>query len=379
MNDTVMERFRTWNVHMNGIPHKCLLIALTLLLATVAVLLFPYCWPFLVALLCSMALEPFVRLCMKGLSRIHVGRRIATVLGMLILFGVVGGLLALVLGQLGREFMGLMRNVPQAITWLSEVAFPYVKELYAKYQNILPGYVLELLSNAFSILGQSLIKWAGTLSGMLTSGAWSTAMSIPNVLLSIVLTIMGTYYMTADKARIMAFFHRTFPKDVRHQSRLLKANLFKALFGQIKSQVTVSLIVMTFLSLAFAIFGVHYGLLFGVLIGIADALPVIGAGLFLIPWSLLGFATGDVATGIFMACMYLGTIVIRQVFEPRIVGKNLGLYPLATMIAMYAGYSMLGFLGLLAGPVLLNVLKVVLEADEAANAKQPVRPSNGDC
>ena len=39
------------------------------------------------------------------------------------------------------------------------------------------------------------------------------------------------------------------------------------------------------------------------------------------------------------------------------------------MIAMYAGYRMLGFLGLLAGPVLLNILKVVLEADEAARAK----------
>jgi hypothetical protein len=55
--------------------------------------------------------------------------------------------------------------------------------------------------------------------------------------------------------------------------------------------------------------------------------------------------------------------VIRQIFEPRIVGKNLGLYPLATMIAMYAGYRMMGALGLLGGPVLLNIVKVVLEAD----------------
>ena len=124
-----------------------------------------------------------------------------------------------------------------------------------------------------------------------------------------------------------------------------------------------------FLVLAFTIFGIRYGLLIGVVIGVADALPVLGAGLFLIPSSILGFVTGDIGTGIFMACMYVGTIVIRQVFEPRIVGKNLGLYPLATMIAMYAGYRMLGFLGLLAGPVLLNILKVVLEADEAARAK----------
>ena len=68
--------------------------------------------------------------------------------------------------------------------------------------------------------------------------------------------------------------------------------------------------------------------------------------------------------GALAACLYVGTVVIRQVLEPRIVGHNLGLYPLATMAAMYAGYRLLGFLGLLAGPVLLNVIVVVLEADD---------------
>lgn len=369
MYSTMMQKLTEWNRQMNGIPRKCVLIALTILAAIVFVLLFPYCWPFLIALLFSLMLEPFVRVATGWLERIRLGRTTATIIGMLLLFGVVGAVVTVVFNRLGHELMSLVRSAPQAITWLSDVAFPYVKNLYSQYQSILPAYVLDMLNSAFSTLGQNLVKWAGTLSAMLTSGAWSTAMSIPNVLLSIVLTIMGTYYMTADKARIMAFFHRTFPKDVRRHSRIIKTNLFKALFGQIKSQLTVSLIITMFLVLAFTIFGIRYGLLIGVVIGVADALPVLGAGLFLIPSSILGFVTGDIGTGIFMACMYVGTIVIRQVFEPRIVGKNLGLYPLATMIAMYAGYRMLGFLGLLAGPVLLNILKVVLEADEAARAK----------
>ena len=97
---------------------------------------------------------------------------------------------------------------------------------------------------------------------------------------------------------------------------------------------------------------------------VVDALPVLGAGLFLIPWSIAAFVAGNAGTGVLAACLYVGTVVIRQVLEPRIVGHNLGLYPLATMAAMYAGYRLLGFLGLLAGPVLLNVIVVVLEADE---------------
>ena len=71
------------------------------------------------------------------------------------------------------------------------------------------------------------------------------------------------------------------------------------------------------------------------------------------------------------ACAYVGVIVIRQIAEPRIVGRQLGLYPLLTMMAMYAGYRLTGFLGLLLGPVLLQVMKAVLEADAAAQSVSP--------
>ena len=93
-----------------------------------------------------------------------------------------------------------------------------------------------------------------------------------------------------------------------------------------------------------------------------DALPVLGAGLFLIPWCLFTAVLGNYTTAAFLAAVYVGTILIRQISEPRIVGANLGLYPLATMVAMFAGFQLMGFLGLLAGPILLNLLKVVLEA-----------------
>ena len=49
----------------------------------------------------------------------------------------------------------------------------------------------------------------------------------------------------------------------------------------------------------------------------------------------------------------------------------LTLYPLLTMMAMYAGYRLTGFLGLLLGPVLLQVMKAVLEADAAAQSVSP--------
>ena len=351
-------RLGAWNARMNGLPRKAMLVALTLLLAALFFLLLPYCWPFVLVFLFSRLLEAPVRLFQRRLKR-----PVATALCVLMLFGLAGWVLSALVSRLFQELAALVKTLPQAVAWLSDTAIPWVRQEYLQYQALLPAWVADAVSRSLSLLGESLLKWAGTLSAALTSGAWSTAASIPYALLSMVLTVMGTYYMTADRARIAAFFRRTLPSGIHQKGRALWLRLLRALMGQMRSQLMVSLAITVFLMLALGAFRVRYGLLIGLVIGVADALPVLGAGLFLIPWSLLSFLTGDIRTGVLAAALYVGAVVIRQVLEPRLVGKHLGLYPLAAMVSMFAGYRLMGFLGLLAGPVLLNVAKVILEAD----------------
>lgn len=362
----LLEKLTQWNEQMNGLPRKALLITATLLMTWLLILVAPLCWPFLLALLFSMALEPLVRFCLNHMKKLKLPRGLVTLIGMALLFGVLGVALFALVSRLLHELIALAHAAPTFVQWLSNTAVPSIRNLYQQYSDVLPATVMSVVNSSLSALGDGAIKMAGTLSATLTSGAVNMATAIPGILLSVVLTIMGTYYMTADRERIFAFFRRTFPKAMQRHSLLLKKNLLRSLFGQVKSQMLVSLIIISFMVLTFVIYGVKYGLLLGFLIGVADALPVVGAGLFLIPWSIVSLVLGNYGLGIFLALVYLGTIIIRQICEPRIVGANLGLYPLATMIAMFAGYQLFGFLGLLAGPVLLNLLKVVLEADETA-------------
>ncbi|MDD3336905.1 MAG: sporulation integral membrane protein YtvI [Eubacteriales bacterium] len=366
MEKTFLHQWKSWDRRMNGLPRKALLIALSLLGAAVLFLVLPYVLPFLLALLFAAMLEPLIRFLTKPARRWRVSRTVASLIGMLLLFGVAGAIAGVAVTRLSQELLGLMRSTPQLIAWISDVAFPYFRGLYEEYRLLLPGYLLDMVQSTFSSLGQSLIKAAGTLSAALTSGAFTTALSIPSALLTVVLTIMGTYYLSADRERVRGYFRRTIPVPIRDRLVFIRQNLLDALFKQLKSQLIVSLIGTIFLTLAFVIYGIPYGFIIGVLIGVADALPVLGAGLFLIPWSLFHLIGGEIGTGIFLACAYVGIIVIRQVAEPRIVGRNLGLYPLTTMISIYAGYRLMGFVGLLAGPVLLNIMKAVLEADALA-------------
>lgn len=366
----LMDNLKQWNRKMNGLPRIAWLIALTLFGTWLFVILFPYFWPFILAFLLSWLLTPPVRLCMNHMKRIKLPRGLITLLGMILLFGILGTAFVALASRMVRELIQLAQNTPTFVSWLSNTVLPYIRGLYQSYSDVLPATAMTYVDEAISSFSSSAISFAGTISAAITGGAVKTAASVPTILLSVVLTIMGTYYMTADRDRINEFFRRTFPEPVRRHTIVLKKNLIHSLFGQIKSQLLVSLIITMFLMLAFVLFRVRYGLLLGFVIGLADALPVIGAGLFLIPWCLFELVMGRYAMAAFFAIAYICVIIIRQIAEPRIVGHNLGLYPLATMIAMYVGFRMMGFLGLIGGPVLLNLLRVVLEADAAAQKLQ---------
>ena len=54
-------------------------------------------------------------------------------------------------------------------------------------------------------------------------------------------------------------------------------------------------------------------------------------------------------------------IVTRQLVEPRIVSSHIGIHPIFTLIAMYTGFKIIGVLGMFAGPIILIILKNILE------------------
>ncbi len=356
-------RVRNWNAKLNDIPRRLVLIALVVGICFVALKLLPLCWPFVLALLFAMIMDPLVRLLRRAFVKVPVGNRLATIVAMVIVFGLLGLGLRLIAGRLVQEAISLARSIPNMWRWFSGQVTAWVGGISQQYAEVLPLDLNDTVSKLLKEAENALIPLARTVAG----GAWTTVSSVPVMILSVVLTIMGTYYLSSDREHIFAFFHRTFPAEMVRKSILLKRDIFKALFGQIRAQLLVSLLITVVVLLGLIIQQKPYWLLLGFLIGLVDALPVLGAGLFLIPWSLIGFVTGDTATGIGMALQYLAVVVARQIAEPRIVGKSLGLYPLATMMVMFAGLQITGnVLGLLLGPILLNLIKVVLRADSGA-------------
>ena len=104
-----------------------------------------------------------------------------------------------------------------------------------------------------------------------------------------------------------------------------------------------------------------YPLLIALLIAFADALPIVGSGTVLIPWSIICAINGDIRLAIALIGLFAVVSIIRQFMEPKVVSNKIGIHPIFTLIAMYTGFRIIGFFGVLIGPIILIILKPIFE------------------
>ena len=111
------------------------------------------------------------------------------------------------------------------------------------------------------------------------------------------------------------------------------------------------------LTIGLHILGIASALVIAFLIAIFDVLPVLGTGGIMLPWILISFLNNQVKTGVGLLILYLVITVIRNIIEPKIVGKQIGLHPLLMLMCMYLGARLFGFLGIFILPILILIVQ----------------------
>lgn len=81
----------------------------------------------------------------------------------------------------------------------------------------------------------------------------------------------------------------------------------------------------------------------------------------MIPWAIISAVNGDLKLGIAIFILYVIILIVHQLLEPRIVGNNIGIHPVFTLIAMYTGFKFSGVIGLFIGPIILIILQNAFE------------------
>jgi len=112
------------------------------------------------------------------------------------------------------------------------------------------------------------------------------------------------------------------------------------------------------------------------MIAVFDILPVLGTGGILLPWTVVLLVMKNFTMGIGMFVLYLVISIIRNTMEPKLVGKQIGLHPLATMISLYVGLKIMGFWGMLIFPTSLAVLSSMKKEIEEKKYDEAVTEEN---
>ena len=316
--------------------------------------LFYFVAPFIVAFLIASVSEPLVGWLSKK-RKVTISRPlaalIATILSVL--------LVALMLFLLGNIFISQARDMinelPKMIPDLQKNLTALVAEINERL-SILPDQYIQWLEDVIAELGTILSSYTGNLALFV----FDSASSIFGLFLFVVLAVLSTYFFSKDYQILRSELSDQLPDSWKKQVQIIRRDVLAALIGYLKA--TLIFMVVTFIQLiiGFSVMRVPYAFIFAAVIALFDALPALGTGLFLIPWAVYAFFTGDHQLAIGLIILNVVVVAVRQIISPKIFGEQFGIHPISTMVFMYVGLKLLGVTGLILGPVILLILKTVL-------------------
>lgn len=312
--------------------------------------LIPMLAPFLAALAIAAFLEPWV----DFLSHhIKGGRTLAAPLSLLSFYGCICGFLFLSGGQLLSLIQEQGKKLPHLYSQMLE---PGLTRFFLLAEQSFPGRSLIISSFSQSLTG--FIEHGITaLSGHLLNWAASLMAAFPSFLLNCLAAVIASFFLTGNYRPVIDFFLRQLPEET---CTLLKAVWFsvREVTGRLlKAYALLMLLTFAQLWIGFRVLGIPMRGTLAALVTGVDILPVLGTGTVLLPWAFMSWVTGNPSLGFGLFSLYLLITIVRQTLEPKLIGLQMGLSPVAALLCMFAGGKLMGLAGIFLFPIAATVAK----------------------
>lgn len=350
MGEAMIINIQYWTSVLKRIAYVILL----LLGLYIALKLSIFYMPFLVAFIISLIIEPAIKYIMR---KTKLTRRSSSIIIFVIVSLIILGSLAWIIITLFSESSHLLQSLND-----------YFDKAYIQFQNLVNSFNFDKIKLSPEVLNVIQDSTGGVLNNIsiwvrnLLTGLIDIVTGLPSIAICVGITVVALYFICVDKIYILDQIEHHVPKMwLKKITKHLK-DLIKTLGGYLKAEGT--LILVSFLIslvglyvLEFCGFNIQYPLLMALFIGFVDALPILGSGSVMIPWAILSAINGDINLGISIIILLIIMSIVRQLLEPKLVSKNIGVHPIFTLIAMYTGFKVIGIMGLLIGPIVLIIFK----------------------
>ena len=322
--------------------------------------LLPLVIPFLIAYVFALSLRP-TALWVERKCRFTVKKKVVSiplaiigVVEIILLMIVFGVLLYLGGRKLWMEVRLLLENLPQILAgldgWLMENC-SWAERLF----KLPDGYMVETVREILAE-GETAIK-SRAMSFLMINTMTIVKCMVKITVLTVILFIATMLTLQEmDDIRV-----RRDNSMFCHEYAVLANRLMTVGSAWLKTQGTIILFTMAVCSIGLFLLGNPYFILFGIGIGILDALPIFGTGTVLIPWALFSFINKNWVYGVGLFVIYIICYFLREIMEAKIMGGKVGLTPLETLVSMYVGLQLFGLLGFILGPIGLLIIEDIVD------------------
>ena len=318
--------------------------------------LFTYVSPFFLGLVIALIMEPPVRLFTE---KFRIKRGLAAFIGLILFLTVISTLGTMLVNKLVKEASAFAVEAPAIIREYSMKLDDWTKRLSKLTDNLPESMQLDTQSIADTLIAMIFNMFGNGFRNT----SYKLATNVPMFLLSLLITLVSAFFYMKDRELIFKTVSGHCPKWLAYNLSLMWGGISRAARGYFKAQFIIMSIIGIISITGLLILRNPYALLVGLLLAVFDFLPMLGTGTILVPWSLSALMAGNYSLGIGILVLYGVNIIARQTLEPKILGEQIGLHPLLTLMSLFIGLKIFGFFGIIIGPSLVIILKAIYEAE----------------
>ena len=307
--------------------------------------------PFIIAWGVSLIIRPLSKTLHK---RTGLPQKLLSIILVFIIIVFLGLVLFLLFDRLVFELRGIVVYITEhAEEWIN-LTIKYIDKLADRFPFLQSFTDEDELKKVFSdIIQNAVARFTQNVPNMLRG----IVTLLPNLLFVSLILIMASYYFCADYDDITAFAMANLSPKMKTRLSDVGAKLKSAGINVAKGYLLTMLLTFFQLYVGFLILKTDYAFSVALVTALVDILPVIGVGTVLIPWAAVKIFAGAYYQGFGLLIIFAVVSVVKEVLEPKIIGKSIGLHPLATLFSMYIGLELCGFLGLIFFPVFVIAAK----------------------
>ncbi len=308
-----------------------------------------YMLPFVIGIIASFLVQkPVKTICKK----IHISKGPITVLMVVFTYLLIIGVIALLSYLIYKWLSDLSVSMPDI---MDDVTAAF-NDINTSFSNMLKSFPPQAADFINSLPEKLLGGLSAALTNFLSTITSNIATGLPNFIISVVVTVVASCYIASDYDSIIHFARRNIPSKAWSLILDIKDIFTKNILKMLKGYLLLMFITFIELNIGLMIIGQKNSVLLAAIICIVDILPVLGTGTVVIPWALFELLLSNFWRALGLIIMYIVITVVRNFFEPKIIGKQVGLHPLITLLSMFVGLRLVGFLGLFLFPITMIVL-----------------------